>query len=509
MKRLTARLARLTERQYFYIVTGLLAAAAMLTSLLVGLRQSVWFDEAYSIMLAQHPLPELLRLTALDTHPPLYYVLLKWWAGLAGWSELALRSLSVLALGATIVAAAMLVRRMFNARAAMAATLFMALAPMMLRYGFEIRMYSLAALIGVAATYALVTALATRRRLWWAVYALLVALGMLTLYYLVFVWLAHLVWLVWRTARHQARGERHAGYWLRQPWVAAYVGSVVLFAPWLPSLVGQIGNNALAPIGQPMNIESLIGILSFNFVYHPLWQLDMALTILVLFVVAMVAVVVIEAFRHARQYTEYLALLLSYVMTPVIVLMLISFARPMYVERYLSHVSVALMMLVGVSIYLVLTREDKRRRTVLAGAQLLFVVVLVGMANLFVVGNYNYQRLQKPELKQAATQLDDCHRGAAIVAADPYVAIELNYYLPRCEVRFVSDSAQLAGGYAPLSDSRSRIGDGSQPVKLENRQINYVYYGDRKLRFDDNYVPAGEQRVGALTIEKFSAESHD
>jgi len=38
----------------------------------------------------------MLRLTALDTHPPFYYLILKMWGNLFGWGELALRSLSAI-----------------------------------------------------------------------------------------------------------------------------------------------------------------------------------------------------------------------------------------------------------------------------------------------------------------------------------------------------------------------------------------------------------------------------
>ena len=57
----------------------------MAIGLWIGLRQSVWFDEAYSIMVAKQSVGEAIRLTALDTHPPLYYLFLKAWACLFGW----------------------------------------------------------------------------------------------------------------------------------------------------------------------------------------------------------------------------------------------------------------------------------------------------------------------------------------------------------------------------------------------------------------------------------------
>ena len=46
---------------------------------------SLWYDETVSTFLAGSPLPELIRHTAGDIHPPLYYALLRGWLLLMGY----------------------------------------------------------------------------------------------------------------------------------------------------------------------------------------------------------------------------------------------------------------------------------------------------------------------------------------------------------------------------------------------------------------------------------------
>jgi hypothetical protein len=46
------------------------------------------------------------------------------------------------------------------------------------------------------------------------------------------------------------------------PYLASYAAAVVLFLPWLRTFVSQISNGALAPIGQPLNLDQLIGIVT-------------------------------------------------------------------------------------------------------------------------------------------------------------------------------------------------------------------------------------------------------
>ena len=139
------------------------------------------------------------------------------------------------------------------------------LAPLLMRYGFEVRMYAMASLIDVATTAMLVRAHSSKRWTDWLIYGVLVALGMYTLYYLALLWLAHLAWLVATDA-----GKLRKSSWKECRWIGAYVFSLLLFLPWLSSFLKQVGNGALAPIGQPMNLEQLTGIVSFNTIYQPL-----------------------------------------------------------------------------------------------------------------------------------------------------------------------------------------------------------------------------------------------
>lgn len=69
----------------------LLAAALRIVNIT---QQSIWFDEAFawSIVIQDDMFPRI----AADTHPPLYYVLLRAWMGVAGDTPLALRYLSAL-----------------------------------------------------------------------------------------------------------------------------------------------------------------------------------------------------------------------------------------------------------------------------------------------------------------------------------------------------------------------------------------------------------------------------
>lgn len=154
-----------------------------------------------------------------------------------------------------------LLRFMACERHALLASPFVMFAPLMLRYGYEIRMYSLIPFLSVLGTYLLLRAMredgmrpdrrrsgrgstALRRiadRRWWIAYAIVVALGMYSQYMMAFVWMTHVLWLYVALRRHG-----HARRFPRM--LIPYALAVALYIPWIPSAVGQFASSALPPV---------------------------------------------------------------------------------------------------------------------------------------------------------------------------------------------------------------------------------------------------------------------
>ncbi len=486
------------ERQFVWLViAGSLVAMAI--SMSIGLMQSVWFDEAYSILLAKRPVGELLYLTSIDTHPPLYYLLLKLWGTVLGYGEFALRSLSVLAMGGAVVVGALLVKRLFGVKAALMTLPFLVLAPFLLRYGFEIRMYALASLIGVAATYVLVLATEARekkRQIWlYAGYALLVALGVFTVYYTVLLWITQVVWLVW-LAKYRKEAI------LKQPWWLAYAGSVVLFLPWLPTFIKQMTNGALAPISQQLTVENMVGIVSFWFFSQPSWLLNGLSSLAIVAIIGVVIYLIVNAYKStSSKQKPYLMLLSFYAGIPMLTIALISLLRPMYVERYLAHVAIGFALLLGASIWILWQKKPRLAAQLSAG---LLAASFLGTLYLAGAGNYNYQRLHVPQIREVANSIA-CAKESPILAADPYVAIELSYYMPDCDVYFYSDTADLRGGYAPMAHSSLRVANPVEAFRAA-KSLTYVYYDKPSLNLPDNLLRMKDISFGPMHVSTFNVK---
>ncbi len=80
-----------TARLSVFVLIFLLAAAGRILNIDA---ESLWVDEGFSYWAIRHP--DMLGLILRDVHPPLYFIGLRGWAGVAGITELALRYFSVL-----------------------------------------------------------------------------------------------------------------------------------------------------------------------------------------------------------------------------------------------------------------------------------------------------------------------------------------------------------------------------------------------------------------------------
>jgi 4-amino-4-deoxy-L-arabinose transferase-like glycosyltransferase len=211
-----------------------LVALVVLTLIGAGLRfyqlgaQSIWFDEAYSIYVANQPVWDII--TGIEpSHLPFYFVLLKVWMFLFGQSEVAVRLLSVVFGVALIPALFLLARRMFGQPIGLITSFFAAISPFLIYYSQETRPYELLALQAVITTYFLLRAL-DDGRWWWIAYGLSSATMLYTHYYgVLFFGAQSLFVLILLVLRHRESIVRPVA--LR--WMIVEIVLALAFFPWM------------------------------------------------------------------------------------------------------------------------------------------------------------------------------------------------------------------------------------------------------------------------------------
>ncbi|MBI3913352.1 MAG: glycosyltransferase family 39 protein [Chloroflexi bacterium] len=215
----------------------LLAAITLLGFALRSIRldfQPLWWDEGYSIFFATRPFAELLQRTALDIHPPFYYIVLQFWIGLFGATDTAVRLLSVFIGTLSIPLLYLLARTIFrDPRPAWIATLLLALSPLHIYYSQEVRMYGLVTALALASTYFFVCLLEKAE---WskrdlpiaALYALSMTAALYTQYFAAFLIVFQFVYVALFARKAFAR------------WLALWLTIFSLYLPWIIYAGGQL-----------------------------------------------------------------------------------------------------------------------------------------------------------------------------------------------------------------------------------------------------------------------------
>lgn len=104
-----------------------------------------WYDEAFTAVLARLPFMDMIRATAGDVHPPLYYYLVSVWAQImGGYTPFILRQLSAVFAVLSLWQVIRLMDRYWMSRVFRLVVLaLVAASPMLIYYAQEARMYSL------------------------------------------------------------------------------------------------------------------------------------------------------------------------------------------------------------------------------------------------------------------------------------------------------------------------------------------------------------------------------
>lgn len=200
---------------------------------------SIWYDEAATIISTTRSWPQLwAELGNVDAVHGLYYLAVHALFDVVGYSPIALRMPSALAIGAAAALVVVLGRLLSGPRVALIAGLIFVILPRVTWAGTEGRSYAMTALLAVALTIVLVKASRSPRRRWWVLYSFLAVLSTTLFLYLALVVVAHGASIAW--------GHRHAA----RRWLVATAAAAAIGAPLTAEIVAQSGQVAwIEPIG--------------------------------------------------------------------------------------------------------------------------------------------------------------------------------------------------------------------------------------------------------------------
>ena len=401
---------RLRSSPLRYLRAGSLAVDIAIVSgvsLLLGLIRlgtpSLWYDEAYTYRQINRSYVE-----QFEGYQPLYYWVQKPWTDVAGSSEWAMRLPSVV--GAMLACALLVVlaRKLFDRRIALLSGLFLATSPYFVKWSQQARAYSLLVALGLIATLLLVRALDRPSRGAWALY------GVAFVALLVTHAVAGLLLVPAHAVLIAQRRERFFPHGLLAVVIVAAVG-----LPWIAQLAMRTDNETSETAWIPYP--------SVEYAGRTLLALSGAAGVGLL-----LAALGLWTLRRAGDGRVALWLA-SWAFGPFLLALVISVARPVFVDRYLAVAAPAFAMLAAVG---VLGLAARFRAGLAVAAAAATAVALVLWYQAAEPGNWRGE-----DWRSAVAAVSDRREEAAAVVVVPWWAHDAaEYYGARATSVSTADS---------------------------------------------------------------------
>lgn len=421
----------------FLVIFILLAAAAARFHRLGA--QSLWYDEGLAYGHSLRTLPELLSHLNTNVHVPAYFTLLGWWRELTGSSEFALRMPSALFSILGVAWAYPLGARLFHPIAGTAAAALVALNSFSVYYAQEARMYAMLTTIAAGSMWLFIGLLrpiasgagtgSARGRI--IGLGLVNALGIYTHFAHSLVIMAQVA-LATLLFRASLFGGRTARLWTPLPWrrwlnvMLAQVIALILFSPWLPIAIAQLGNRSHRLGHSP--VEQLLGEILGYFAFGSAYEFSVGYEALVIFFLLVLGLLPTAS---ARRDWGAALLPIAWVATSIAVFLVVGLGGGFL--RFLLPAQLAFALWLGRGVWVLWQlptgRDDRILRAMpkLAAALALVLFLVALLRGLDAL--YEQPEFQRDDMRGLARRIEaDLRAGDAVIVSAPGLQELLRYY---------------------------------------------------------------------------------
>lgn len=292
---------------------------------LISLNQSFWFDEGINVMAAKSFsfLGMITQYAVADFHPPLWFATIWIWGKTFGYSEIVLRFPSVIFGVITIYLTYLLGKKLISEKGGLLAALLLAVNPLHIYYSQEARMYALAAL-AVAFNMYLLVKVVKGERVNIILFTLSNLFVLLSDYIAYFIFPAQFIFLLLSSRKTITK------------WALAVGGAVLLNALWWPVFLKQLDIGASASVQLPTwkfvngaYDPKTLPLTFIKFIIGRISIADKALYAAVLLpVVSVFAYLIWKGIKKSDSFSK--RILVAWLVIPVLVATVISFAVPVF-----------------------------------------------------------------------------------------------------------------------------------------------------------------------------------
>lgn len=382
--------------------------------LLAAFHEDIWFDESYSVAIANHSFTEIWTITGNDVHPPLYYWMLHILQLLFGSKVILYRIFSVMAIAILGILGYTHIRKDFGEKVGILFSFLTFFLPVMSTYSQEVRMYSWACLwVAVMAIYAyrMYKAIKDKKGKEWDItwkkeqLKNLILFGIFSIfccythyYSLVTAFVVNLALLI-----YLIKNRKEFSNILRNFMILGVI-QVLLYIPWLYYLVGQIrhvGGGFWITLG----LSTAIEVPSFQFrrQLDTIFQFNAHTIVSLVSAICMYIYLVYRIYKAKKEKEKMIPgiLALSLYLIIILIMLAISIISPILFSRYL-------MVLTGLYIFFLAYFMAKERNKIITGVICFIIIILGTMSNIENINiNYDESNMKQIEYLKENIQKDD------------------------------------------------------------------------------------------------------
>lgn len=325
-----------------FIILSIVVLFSMIMNITLIFNDSVWFDESYSMITLRHGFSDIIKVTASDVHPPLYYFITKCFLLIFGYSVPAAKLSSLCAVFLTMLLGITVIRKRFSTNgdslfASVIFILMLGFIPCSISENVEVRMYTWAMFfVTASAVFAFEIYMDISRKKNWLLFTLVSICAAYTHYFaLATVCIIYAFLLLGLILRNRSAIKY---------FILVCTISILSYCPWLPVFKEQLNRVSNGFWIPEFTLAKLLEYLQWLFTgpFVNIWL------ILIMFAL-LITLSHFMSLPHSRdllnpQYFFVLFCFLTFAGTIGVGWIMSKLIRPIFVERY-SFISMGLLYL--------------------------------------------------------------------------------------------------------------------------------------------------------------------
>ncbi len=308
---------------------------------------SLWHDELMTFYRIQGTFSDTLSTLLISPFPPLYYILMKFWTNIFGYSELALRFPSLIFSTLTILYLYLLTKKIFNKNTALIASFVLAIFPYAINYAQEAKMYSMVWFFSLASFYHFLNFMESPSKKNTILYTIFTILMIYTLYFGFLILITELICFLLYPKRKPVKEM-----------VIVLLSTLLLYFPWIKIALSNISNKSgIEWILQTKNYFSALKQI-FSDIFRTNNKIELIIyTLLILLCIS--SLFLIKGKKEKINSWKNNSLLLLTFLPITLIILIDIFSNPILVTRYIGFIHIPLIMLIAGTIYYTKRWNDK------------------------------------------------------------------------------------------------------------------------------------------------------